>query len=66
MSRQYERNGAPVRQSLENRRATVRCAVYTRKSTDEGLEQEFNSPTPSGNPQRRYLSTKPRQLGLRN
>jgi site-specific DNA recombinase len=22
---------------------TVRCAVYTRKSTDEGLEQEFNS-----------------------
>ena len=26
---------APVR--------SVRCAVYTRKSTDEGLEQEFNS-----------------------
>jgi hypothetical protein len=23
--------------------ATVRCAIYTRKSTDEGLEQEFNS-----------------------
>jgi site-specific DNA recombinase len=23
--------------------STVRCAVYTRKSTDEGLEQEFNS-----------------------
>ena len=22
---------------------TVRCAVYTRKSTEEGLEQEFNS-----------------------
>ena len=22
---------------------TVRCAVYTRKSTDEGLDQEFNS-----------------------
>ncbi|MCX6621193.1 MAG: recombinase family protein, partial [Acidobacteria bacterium] len=22
---------------------TVRCAIYTRKSTDEGLEQEFNS-----------------------
>jgi site-specific DNA recombinase len=21
----------------------VRCAVYTRKSTEEGLEQEFNS-----------------------
>jgi site-specific DNA recombinase len=24
-------------------RNTVRCAVYTRKSTEEGLEQEFNS-----------------------
>ena len=24
-------------------RATVRCAVYTRKSTEEGLDQEFNS-----------------------
>ncbi len=23
--------------------ASVRCAIYTRKSTDEGLEQEFNS-----------------------
>lgn len=25
------------------RRPVVRCAVYTRKSTEEGLEQEFNS-----------------------
>lgn len=24
-------------------RKTVRCAIYTRKSTDEGLDQEFNS-----------------------
>jgi hypothetical protein len=24
-------------------RATVRCAIYTRKSTEEGLQQEFNS-----------------------
>ncbi len=23
--------------------AIVRCAIYTRKSTDEGLDQEFNS-----------------------
>jgi site-specific DNA recombinase len=22
---------------------SVSCAIYTRKSTDEGLEQEFNS-----------------------
>ena len=25
------------------RQASVRCAVYTRKSTEEGLDQEFNS-----------------------
>ncbi len=24
-------------------RMLIRCAVYTRKSTEEGLEQEFNS-----------------------
>jgi site-specific DNA recombinase len=24
-------------------RAAVRCAIYTRKSSEEGLEQEFNS-----------------------
>jgi site-specific DNA recombinase len=23
---------------------TLRCAIYTRKSSEEGLEQEFNSP----------------------
>ena len=26
-----------------NMPATVRCAIYTRKSTEEGLEQNFNS-----------------------
>jgi len=25
------------------RRSTVRCAIYTRKSTEEGLDQEFNT-----------------------
>src|SRR5215471_16870282 len=25
------------------RKGTVRCAVYTRKSSEEGLEQDFNS-----------------------
>ena len=25
------------------RHARVRCAIYTRKSSEEGLEQEFNS-----------------------
>ena len=27
---------------MEQARA-LRCAIYTRKSTEEGLEQEFNS-----------------------
>jgi site-specific DNA recombinase len=31
------------RQSSTARSSSVRCAVYTRKSTEEGLEQEFNS-----------------------
>jgi site-specific DNA recombinase len=33
------RNGAAAAQ----RTTAVRCAVYTRKSTEEGLEQEFNT-----------------------
>ena len=28
---------------VQNPGATFRCAIYTRKSSDEGLEQEFNS-----------------------
>lgn len=24
-------------------KAAIRCAIYTRKSTEEGLDQEFNS-----------------------
>src|SRR6266446_1484398 len=28
---------------VPEKRRTVRCAVYTRKSTEEGLDQEFNS-----------------------
>ncbi len=30
-------------QTAHNQRSRIRCAVYTRKSTDMGLEQEFNS-----------------------
>ena len=26
-----------------NARARIRCAIYTRKSSEEGLEQDFNS-----------------------
>ena len=31
------------KESKKPERGTVRCAIYTRKSTDEGLNQEFNS-----------------------
>jgi site-specific DNA recombinase len=27
----------------QRERKTFRCAIYTRKSSDEGLEQDFNS-----------------------
>src|SRR6516165_3895925 len=29
--------------SVPRRNARVRCAIYTRKSSEEGLDQEFNS-----------------------
>jgi hypothetical protein len=29
--------------SSTKRNARVRCAIYTRKSSEEGLDQEFNS-----------------------
>ena len=37
------RNGYKHNQGQEKRAPVVRCAIYTRKSTEEGLEQEFNS-----------------------
>src|SRR5215472_9882630 len=36
MKRQVLNAGTPAR-------TVVRCAIYTRKSSEEGLEQEFNS-----------------------
>jgi len=32
-----------TKRSNRNQPPTIRCAIYTRKSTDEGLDQEFNS-----------------------
>ena len=40
------RRGRPMTRPATNstrRNGTVRCAIYTRKSSEEGLEQEFNS-----------------------
>src|SRR5215472_3024218 len=38
--------GRPMTRPATNstrRKGTVRCAIYTRKSSEEGLDQEFNS-----------------------
>src|SRR5471032_3465984 len=35
--------GKTSQPSAEPSPARLRCAIYTRKSTEEGLEQEFNS-----------------------
>src|SRR6202011_2526499 len=37
------RGRAMAKADLARAGLTVRCAIYTRKSSDEGLEQEFNS-----------------------
>ena len=33
----------PPATNSTRRKGTVRCAIYTRKSSEEGLDQEFNS-----------------------
>src|SRR5690606_2599158 len=48
-SDEEQRRGRPVSRRLSSNSSptsaakSVRCAIYTRKSTEEGLEQEFNS-----------------------
>ena len=37
------RKSNPGGEVVETRPARLRCAIYTRKSTEEGLDQEFNS-----------------------
>jgi len=43
MNRNNHRSRGESRESAPGNNGTIRCAVYTRKSTDEGLEQEFNN-----------------------
>jgi len=43
MNRNSQSNLVDIRESVSKLSGTIRCAIYTRKSTDEGLEQEFNS-----------------------
>src|SRR5580692_3652974 len=37
------RGRAMAKADLARTGSNIRCAIYTRKSSDEGLEQEFNS-----------------------
>jgi hypothetical protein len=41
-----------------------RCAIYTRKSSEEGLEQDFNSCTPSARRARRSSRAKRAKAGV--
>lgn len=37
------RQSAPARTVASDMRQSIRCAIYTRKSSEEGLDQDFNS-----------------------
>lgn len=43
MNRNDNHSPGEARESATTNNGAIRCAVYTRKSTDEGLEKEFNS-----------------------
>lgn len=43
MNRTSIQSLSSARQPVPEENGAARCAIYTRKSTDEGLEQEFNS-----------------------
>ena len=47
-ARSFKGGRAMAKADLARTGSTIRCAIYTRKSSDEGLEQEFNSPPLSG------------------
>ena len=46
------------------RNGTVRCAIYTRKSSEEGLEQEFNSLQAQREACEAFIDSQRRRLGL--
>jgi site-specific DNA recombinase len=44
-------------------RASLRCAIYTRVSTEHGLEQEFNSLDNQRKPQKPISRARPTKAG---
>ncbi|HQL54908.1 MAG TPA: resolvase, partial [Phycisphaerae bacterium] len=45
-------------------RGRVRCAIYTRKSSDEGLQQEFNSLDAQREAAEAYVATQTERLAV--
>ena len=43
----------------------VRCAIYTRKSTDENLDSEFNSLDAQREAAEAYIASQRQEAGLR-
>ena len=50
--------------SSPRRNARVRCAIYTRKSSEEGLEQEFNSLQAQREACEAFINPTTRRLGV--
>ena len=46
------------------RKERVRCAIYTRKSSEEGLEQEFNSLQAQREACEAFINPTTRRLGV--
>ena len=58
-------NGRPGAGQGSRERREVRCAIYTRKSTEEGLEQEFNSLDAQREAAEAYIASQPSERWLR-
>ena len=50
--------------SRPRRNARVRCAIYTRKSSEEGLDQEFNSLQAQREACEAFINPTTRRLGV--
>ena len=48
-----------------NGKALIRCAIYTRKSSEDGLEQDFNSLDAQRNPAKPLSSVRSTRAGPR-
>jgi site-specific DNA recombinase len=49
----------------KDQKMTVRCAIYTRKSTEEGLEQEYSSLDAQRDAADAYVASLKHEIGRR-